>query len=395
MVQEFDVLVLGGGYAGLLAALRLGKRLAGKPFRVGLVDRNPYHTLVTELHRVAAGTASPTAVRIPFAKILKDKPVSFVRAEVHALDLRERRVDTSAGALHYKILLVALGGEAETYGIPGVAEHALSATALAPARLFRYRLEHNLARYAYTQDDAFRTVVIGGAGFTGVELAGELAFRAPDFREAFDLPDTEGGLRIFVAEATDRALPPFPEELGRYAARRLAERGVRFLFGSPFREVREEGVLLGDGTFLPARTVAWCGGVRAPEVLRRAGFPIQNGRIPVGNDLRVPGFEDVFAVGDVAFFVDEDLGPLPPTAQTAIQMGPQAAENAAALLTGGSVQPLRAKNRGAVATLGPQDAVGCLYGRYRIYGRLAFWTKRAIEMRYLAILRREAGWYTP
>lgn len=395
MAQEFDVLVLGGGYGGLLAALRLGRRLAGKPFRIGLVDRNAYHTLVTELHRVAAGTAPPTAVRIPFAKILGGKPVSFVQAEVRELDPHGRRVDTSAGALRYKVLIVALGGEAETYGIPGVAEHALSATALTPARLFRHRLEHNLARYAYTRDDAYRTVVIGGAGFTGIELAGELASRAPTLREAFDLPAAEGGLRIVVAEATERVLPPFPEELGRYAVRRLEERGVRFFFGSPFREVCEEGVLLDDGTFLPARTVAWCGGVRAPEVLRRAGFPVHNGRIPVGNDLRVPGFEDVFAVGDVAYFVDEDLGPLPPTAQTAIQMGPQAAENAAALLTRGSVRPLRAKNRGAVATLGPKDAVGSLYGRFRIYGSLASWTKRAIEMRYLAILRWEAGLYTP
>jgi len=395
VTREFDVLVLGGGYGGILAALRLGRRLAGKPFRIGLVDRNPYHTLVPELHRVAAGTASPTKVRIPFAKILRGKPVSFVQAEVRGLDPSGHRVDTSAGTLHYAVLIVALGGEVETYGIPGIPEHALSATALAPARLFRHRLEYHLARYAYTQDDAFRTVVIGGAGFTGIELAGELASRTSTLRDVFDLTGAENGLQIVVAEAAERALLPFPKELGFYAVRSLEKRGVRFLFGNPFREVREEGVLLSDGTFLAARTVAWCGGVRAPEVLRRAGFPVQNGRISVSDDLRVPGFEDVFAVGDVACFIDEDLGPLPPTAQTAIQMGPQAAENAVAILTQGKIHPLRAKNRGAVATLGSKDAVGCLYGRYRLYGSLAFWTKKTIEMRYLAILRREAGWYTP
>lgn len=223
--------------------------------------------------------------------------------------------------------------------------------------------------------------IIGGAGFTGIEFAGELADRIPQLCKEFDVAPSL--VKIYNIEAAPTALPGFDPELVQYAVDVLEKKGVIFKINTPIRRCDEEGVVLANGEKIKAGTVVWTGGVRGNLIIEKSGFEVLRGRVKVDEYLRAPGYNNVFIVGDGALVLNEENGrPYPPTAQIAVQQGEHIAENLVNLLHGNELKKFAPKLKGTVASIGKGEAIG-MVGNRKICGTSASLMKKIIDHCYL------------
>jgi NADH dehydrogenase len=368
------VVVLGAGFAGLRAV----RRLAAARVDTLWVDARNYHCFLPLLYQVATAGLEPQDIAHPARGILRGRTsVDFRMARVAAHDPRRQRVLTAAGdEIPYTCLVVAVGGTAEDFGVPGVREATFGLYDLEDARRLRNHVLRTLERAVTLEDPTDRarllTFVIVGAGATGVEMAGALAeFRRHvvprDYRRLACAP-----LRVVVVEAGDEVLPPFPPPLRARARRDLEGFGVEVRTAARVVRVTPEAVELAGGERLHTATVIWAAGIRAAPVTAHLGLPTgRSGRLRVDATLRVPGHPNVFAAGDVALVEGQER--LPQVAQVAIQQGEHAARNVLRTLRGEPPLPFVYRDKGAMATIGRSRAV-CVVGRLRIAGRPAWWT---------------------
>jgi len=278
-------------------------------------------------------------------------------------------------------LIRAPGSEPEYFGIPGLAEHALTLHSLNGARLIHTHIASTLARYkAEPEQDQLLTFVIGGAGFTGVELATELADWLPELARRYDIPLRE--TKIINIEAAPCVLPGNDEFLCQQAAEIMVAKGIELITQDPIDHVEPGLVCLKSGRTIPTGTIIWTGGVRGNRVVEDSGFPVQRGRTPVDTFNRAQGMENIFVIGDCSLPLSPDGKPLPPTAQVALQQAEHMAASLVALLKGQPLQPFRFINRGVVASLGRRYAVGKVR-KYRASGLVAHLLKEAVAIRYL------------
>ncbi|ADU52115.1 FAD-dependent pyridine nucleotide-disulfide oxidoreductase [Thermaerobacter marianensis DSM 12885] len=378
------VVILGAGYAGFAVARGLG----AAPARVTLVNPYSYHYFTTLLHEPVARPRQRERVALPLAPYLPPN-VRLWLGRATAIDPRRRVVeveDRATGArrrLQADLLVVAVGSEPLFFGIAGLEERALTVRDLSSGPLIRSTVEHHLARYAAGEmGPEGRRIVIGGGGYTGVELAAELAEVRHDLARATGV--APGAIEIYLVEAAPTLLPGFDPPLVRYVTRFLERVGVRVITGTPIAEVTPRHVILADGRRLEAGTVIWTGGVRAHRLVEQAGFEVdKRGRALVERDLAARGCEGVYLAGDAAAFPGDDGRPLPPTAQVALQQGEYLARALTRRLRGQPVEPFRPHLLGTVISLGRRDGVGLLRNGYRVTGRAARVLKSATLWRYL------------
>lgn len=236
------ILVLGAGYGGLMTVVNLQKSLGADEADVILINKNDYHYESTWLHEAAAGTLAPEQVRYDIASVINSNKVQFVKAEVTGIDVKNKNVTTNIGSHTYDYLVIALGFEGETFGIPGLDKYALSIANVKAARQIRDHMEYQFATWSLEEekDDSRLTIVVGGAGFTGIEYLGELGNRVPELCKEYDVPAEK--VRILCVEAAPMVLPGFDPELVEYAVRQLESKGVEFSIGTPVVEATPEGV---------------------------------------------------------------------------------------------------------------------------------------------------------
>jgi NADH dehydrogenase, FAD-containing subunit len=381
MAEPKKIVVLGGGYAGITAALKLQKQLARGEADVTLVNKHDYHYFTTQLHKPAAGTGSPDHARVGIRDILNPRRVAVLKRTVEKIDPAGKKVLTDEGDIPYDVLIVALGGEPETFGIPGLTEHALFIRSLSSVRYIREHIKYQFALFKQDEDRTERlTFVVGGAGLTGIEFVGELVNRIPELCRYHDVDPAL--VNIFVVEAAPAALPGFDADLVDYAVDLLRRKGVVFKLGIPVKKCTSEGVEIGDGEFIRAGTVIWAGGVRGSRVLEASGFETTRGRVVVNPYLQAPGHGEIFVIGDSSIVLNDQGKPYPPSAQIAIQQGEAAARNAIALLRGREMAPFKYFYRGTVASLGKGEAIGSV-GKYKVKGAKAAILKKIVDGRYL------------
>ncbi|BAK15493.1 NADH dehydrogenase, FAD-containing subunit [Solibacillus silvestris StLB046] len=383
------ILVLGAGYGGLTTIVNLQKLINTHEAEIILVNKNDYHYETTWLHEVGAGTISPDKARYPISKVINDN-VTFVIANVENIDVNTKKVETSAGEFTYDYLVIGLGFEGETFGIPGLKEHALSLTNINTARQVREHIEYQFASWILgeVKDDSKLTIVVGGAGFTGIEFLGELGNRIPELCREFDIPQEK--VRLLCVEAAPTVLPGFDPELVDYAQEQLRKKGVEFSIGTPIVEATAEGVKIkkgeGNTEFIKAGTVVWAAGVRGNALIESSGIESNRARIAVHEDMRAPGFDDVFIVGDCAFLLNEDTGrPYPPTAQIAMQQGAIIAKNIKHIMNDEPTEVFVYDDKGAVCSLGQEDAIGTAFGR-KFTGKPASALKKVVDDRALYLV---------
>jgi NADH dehydrogenase len=385
------VLILGSGFGGLYTALRLEKRLRRYPdVELLLVNRENFFLFTPMLHEVAAGDLDLTHIVNPVRKLLRR--TQFFNGDIKRIDLNSRRVivahpdDNHDHELSYDYLVLALGSVTNFYNLPGLAEKALTMKSLSDAIRLRSRLIRNLeeADFECSCEDRSRllTVVVAGGGFAGVETIASVN----DFvREAIEFYPklTEAELRIVLVEATDLILPELGPELGAYARKKLAGRGVQFLMKTAVKSVSNDEVNLSDGTTLKTNMLVWTAGVSPNPLLDMLDCSKERGRLVTNEFLEVIDYRGVWALGDCAAVPDPATGKsCPPTAQHAIRQGKIVADNVVAAIKGGKRRRFEFKTIGALASIGKRTGVARIMG-VNFSGFIAWWLWRTIYLNKL------------
>jgi NADH dehydrogenase len=366
------VVIVGGGFGGLQAA----RALSGRPVRVTLVDRENHHLFQPLLYQVATAALSPGEIAKPLRSILRRQDnVRVLLGDVTAIDVANRRVCLADGHLAYDYLIVATGARHSYFNHPEWEAMAPGLKALGDALEIRHRVlrAFETAERAPTSAShrELLTFVIIGGGPTGVELAGaiaELAHHtlAREFRHIDPL-----GARVILLEGGPRILPTFPPGLATSAARALRKLGVEVRAGAMVTAVTPEAVHIGDEV-IPSRTIVWAAGNNASPLGRTLGVPTdRSGRVVVESDLTIPGHPNVYAIGDLAAFVDQNGRALPGLAPVAIQQGRAAAENVWRTIQGRERRRFSYRDRGNLATVGRSAGLADL-GPIQLSGMVAW-----------------------
>lgn len=387
-LKKPEILILGAGYGGIMTAVNLQRSLGVDEAEITLVNKHDYHYQSTWLHEGAAGTLHHDQIRIPIKEVIQQNKIKFLKDTVVEIQPKEKRVLLEHNELTYDYLVIGLGFESETFGIKGLKEYAFSITSINSARLIREHIEYCFATYNNESEkrDELLTIVVGGAGFTGIEFLGELTNRIPELCQEFDIDRKK--VRVVCVEAAPTALPGFNPSLVEYAMERLESKGIEFKLGTAIKECTEDGLIVAkdDQTEeIKAATVVWAAGVRGNSIVEKSGFDVMRGRVKVNHDLRVPDYDDVFIVGDCALIINEEINrPYPPTAQIAIQMAETCAHNIIALVRGkGEMKTFEPDIKGTVCSLGHDDAMGVVFGQRELFGTQASIMKKVIDNRYL------------
>jgi len=378
------IVILGAGYGGILTALRLQKELNYNEADVTLVNKHDYHYFTTHLHMPAAGTDKPENARVNISKLIDEFKIDFVKSTVVQIRPQDKKIILEDGTLSYDYLVISLGGEPETFGIPGLADHSMNIRSINSVRLIREHIEYQFARYKREPHRLdYLTFIVGGAGFTGIEFVGELSDRIPELCKFYDVDPAL--VKIYNIEAAPTALPGFDPELVEYAMDVLTKKGVTFRLGTPIKECTSEGVVIGEGEEIKSATVIWTGGIRGNRLIEEAGFETMRGRVKVDEYLRCPGTDNIYVLGDNSLVFNEEGRPYPPTAQIAMQQGVACAHNLTASIRNQSMTKFEFSNKGTVASLGKREAIGLAFGK-KYTGRKAAWIKKLIDIRYLFII---------
>jgi len=380
-----QILILGGGYGGVLTALTARKYLSAADANITIVNRFPTHQIITELHRLAGGTIAEKAVSLPLTKLLGDKKVNIVVDSVKEIKPNEKQVVLESGTVYkYDALVVALGSETNYFGIPGLEENSLVLKSVADANRIREHVEARLDAYKKSGNKADATIVVGGGGLTGVELVGEFADKLPEVcrSKGIDFND----ISLYCVEAGPAVLPIFPKVLIERAVSSLEKRGVNFITSVAITEATKSTVSLKDGRTLESSTIIWTGGVKGNPVVGGSGLAEDRGRSTVTPTLQSTSHADVFLAGDCAVvFPEGSERPYPPTAQLAWQMGETVGYNLSVMINGGVMDKFVPVFSGTLGSLGRKDGVGTIGGNStQLKGLPATLMKEASNIRYLS-----------
>jgi NADH:ubiquinone reductase (H+-translocating) len=373
-----DIVVIGGGFAGLTAV----NALRGVPARVTLIDQNIYSTFQPLLYQVATAGLTSSDVAYPLWTAAGRAGAHFRLGQIEKLDLDNRVVTLADGTgLRYDYLIIATGVSAAFYGVAGAAENSLSLYTRRDAVTLRNELLAEFERRSQQQAGQELDVTIVGGGATGVELAGTLAeLRNIALPAAFPEVDNKA-MRVRLIEQGPALLAPYTPRLRDYTRRQLVRRGVDVLTDTAIKEVRPASVLLADGSEHRSDLTVWAAGITAPGQPWNAGLPRgRGGRIEVEEDLRVAGQPRVFAAGDVS--INEHV-PVAQLAQPAIQQGRHAARQVRRLLAGQPTQPFTYHDKGIMATIGRRSAVVELPGGITLRGTPAWFAWLGLHLVYL------------
>ncbi|WNS45858.1 NAD(P)/FAD-dependent oxidoreductase [Paenibacillus sp. MMS20-IR301] len=378
------IVILGAGYGGLLSALTIRKYMSKAEARVTVVNQYPTHQIITELHRLAAGSASEQAVAMPLAKLFAGKDIDLKIAKVESFSVNNKQVILSDGVmLTYDALVVGLGSTTAFFGIQGLEQHSMVLKSAADANHIRRHIEERIREYASSRNTADATILIGGGGLTGVELAGEIADELPKLTKKYGVDPKE--IQLMLVEAGPKILPVLPDHLIERATASLAKRGVQFLTGLAVTKVDGQTVDLMDGRQITAGTFVWTGGVQGNPLIGESGLEVNRGRATVNEFLQSTSHPDVFVAGDSAVVFAPDGRPYPPTAQIAWQMGELIGYNLFAYLNDKASEAFSPVNSGTLASLGRKDGVAIVGGNSTpLKGLPASLMKEASNIRYLS-----------
>lgn len=388
MNNKPKIVILGAGYAGLKTTRELTKLLSPEEADIVLVNKHNYHYETTWLHEVAAGTINPNQARFMISDVVHPNRVRLIYDSVVKVNKDDQRVILEHGEITYDYLVIALGFESNTFGIKGMEENAYAILDIDSSRLIREHIELQFAKYSAGEidDESALTILVGGAGFTGIEFVGELAEKVPQLCRKYDIDRSK--VKIINVEAMPSILPMFDKELVSYAMKSLEDRGVEFRLGAAIKECTEDSFIIGDDNEeIKAGTIVWTGGVTGSSVLSESGFEINRGKVTVDADLRAPGFESIFVLGDCAWVMDKEADrPFPPTAQAAMQHAGTCARNIKALLHGEPLEEFVFEDRGTVASLGVTDGIGNVFSGTQLKGKAAAAMKKVVDNRSIFLL---------
>jgi NADH dehydrogenase len=412
--RKTQIVVVGGGAAGLELATRLGAHFGREHFDIILVEQNRTHIWKPLLHEVAAGALDANLDEVGYRSHGHAWGYRFFYGAMEGVDLGSRHVliapvlDEDGSEImgrhriRYDYLVLALGSMSNDFGTKGVAQNCIFLDSRAQADRFRTKLLNHCLRVSRTlvQDpgaDASVKVDIVGGGATGVELAAELYNAAVALGhyglEVFD----ESRMKVTLIEAGPRILPMLPEKLAEAAHKELEALGVRVLTGVPVVEATSEGMITGSGELIKADLKVWAAGVKGPDLLTTLGLEVtRSNQLVVKPTLQTTHDDRIFAIGDCAWFVPQgETRAVPPRAQAAHQMASTAFHNIRALIRQKPLRDFVYRDHGSLVSLSHFSTVGSLMGNL-VGGRMAV-EGRLARLVYLSLYRMHLiaihGWF--
>jgi NADH dehydrogenase len=396
-MKTIRIVIAGGGFAGLYAAIHFDKRLARRAdVEVTLISRENFILFTPMLHEVAAGDLFPGDIINPLRRILRH--VKVVEADVCTVDLTGRIVGCRGGMAEHELnfefdhLLLTLGSETNFFNMDGVRDWSVTMKSLTDAALLRNRMVALLEEASLQSEEAARrqtlTFVTAGGGFSGTETTGavndfmrETVRYYPQLREEL--------IRVVVVHPGNFLLPELGEELGRYAEHKLRERKVEVIKGPRVANYDGVVVTLSDGTSIPAATLIWTAGVKPSPVIAQLPCEKERGRLLVSEYLAVTGVPGLWAAGDCAAVpVLNTENFHPPTAQHGLREGVAVAKNIEAIILDRSLKPFRYKMMGQLASIGRRSGVAMVFG-IKFSGFIAWWFWRSVYLMKLPGLAKK------
>ena len=356
------IVVLGGGYAGVLTAKKLAKKFKkNKDVQITLIDKQSYHTMLTELHEVAAGRVDEESIRMDLKRIFAGRNVEVVLDEIKTIDFDQKVLVSDQQSYEYDYLVIGTGCKPTFFGIPG-AEHAHQLWSYTDAVNLREHILNMFRQAALTADKQKRrellTFVTVGAGFTGVEMAGELGEWKDELCRSFHIDRDE--VSLYIVDFAPKVLPMYPDKLIKKAEKRLIKLGNELVMNSAVSEIHEDKVVLNKGEkVIQTHTVIWAAGIEGSDIVDQASVEkAGRGRIVTNGHLQAKDYEDVYVVGDNIFYIPEgEERPVPQMVENAEHSAPVVAHNIAVDINGGTHNTYKPTFHGSMVCIGSRYGV--------------------------------------
>lgn len=379
------ILVLGAGYAGIEAALTLHKKKRKNDnIEISIIDKNPYHTLLTELHEVAGNRIDEDGVIVPLKDIFKYTDVNIIRDEIKNIDFENNKLISDGSEYQYDYLIFAVGSEPNYYGIPGMEENSFPLWSFKDALAIREHIKECFKKASNTSDPKIRksllTFVVGGGGFTGVETIGEIAHWVKSLCREYKIEKDSVDLKLI--EAMPKILNNLKDKnidrVMKYLKNTLK---VDVLVDSAITKLNEDSVELKDGRIIPTKTLIWTAGIKACCLS-------ENVSVEKGKSCRVKvdkyagtQYSNVYAIGDVSCF-ESDGNTLPALVEVALQTGKGAAKNVLNDIRGKEREEIKPKLHGVMVSVGSFFAVADIMG-VQLQRPFAILMKYLVNIHYL------------
>ncbi len=389
MAEKKQILILGGGYAGVAAGKKLHKIFKNDDsVEITLIDRKPYHTLMTELHEVAGHRTEPDAIQIDLRTIFAGRKVKVVTDSITNVDLEGKKLVSEKKTYKFDYLVLACGSDSNSFGIEGVDEHAFTLWSYEDAVKLRAHVEKMFQLASIEEDEAVRkqllTFAVVGGGFTGVEMVGELGEAKEHLAVKYGVDKKE--VTIYNIEATPRILNTLKDEKQiAKVENRYKKLGIELLKNAALVKATEEGFELKDGRFIKTKTLVWGAGIKVSNFIAKLGLEAgRGGRVLVNKYMQTLKYENVFMAGDNTHYEDKD-GFLPQIVEAAEQSGHTAAVNIGALINKTEMHEHKQNYHGFMVSIGAKYAVSDNNG-LKFNGFLAVMVKHMVNFYYLFLV---------
>ena len=328
-MSQKRIVIVGGGYGGVHAAKKLSKKFKRKSnVKITLIDKKPYHTLMTELHEVAGGRVGPEAVKVSFKKIFGARNVEFSLDTVKDIDFEKQRV-SGDHCYSYDYLVLGTGAQPNDFGIGGIKEHGYTLWSMDDAIRIRSHTERMFIEAAEERDPKRRqellTFVVAGAGFTGIEMAGELIERKEALCRQYDIEPQD--VKIYIVEALNELLPMLTKEQQDKAEAYMKKHNAEVVLNSKITKATTNEVHMHTGQVINTKTLIWTCGVMGTEFGAKLGIDQGHVNRQRANEyMQSPKYSNVYLVGDMLWYLENEKA-LPQIVETAVQTADVAATN--------------------------------------------------------------------
>ncbi|MBA4686179.1 MAG: NAD(P)/FAD-dependent oxidoreductase [Candidatus Galacturonibacter soehngenii] len=366
--MEKKIVIVGAGYAGILTAKKLAKRLKKyDDVSITIIDKNPFHTMLTELHEVAANRVDEDSIKISLKKVFAGRKVDVKLDTVTSIDFEKKTVKGQLSSYPYDYIVLAAGSKPTFYGTPGAEEFTYKLWSYDDAIILKERILDMFREATRETNPEIRrrllTFYVVGAGFTGVEMIGELAEYVPFLCEKFEIARNE--VTLVNVDGLSRPIPNMPEKLSAKVTRRLEKMGVKLSLNTFVSSVGEDYIELKKNDKLErhtAGTVIWAAGIQCCDITAEAGKSLEaqrGGRIQVDEFLKSTKGENVYVIGDNMFYIAEgEECPVPQMVENCEQSAETAAHNIVCEVTGkGERKAYKPAFHGVMVSIGGRYAV--------------------------------------